>query len=309
MELAIRIPDPSLLAAQEAFLTSMKARHLGFPVPPSQPERNAWNVLLHQLERALPAATVSRVYLGSEFCPFLLASPEQMERAARLAVGAGFAVSVVLPVLHEKHLARAQAVVEAVAGRCPDAEVVANDLGSLALFSRAGLNTVAGRLLFRMKRLPRFSEATLPAPLPLEVEADPHDIRAAQLRELSEFMVDSPRVTALLERLSVSRFDTEMLPQGMRFGSRGSVACSLHMPMSYVTGGGECPVARLSTSRGVTRCGRACRRTVIEPRYGEPTWRIQQYGHTVFTFMTPLLDHYLGLTRFDRYVLTCGLPM
>lgn len=101
--------------------------------------------------RRLPPAGVVKsglVYLGSEFCPNLMPTAAGFARARRLF---GKPVVLVTPILSDKGLAAAEAVIKKHASRGERLEVVVNDLG-LAARARgygAAVSITAGRVLLR----------------------------------------------------------------------------------------------------------------------------------------------------------------
>ena len=305
IELAIHL-EPPRLSGQKRFLATRRLQDLrtegladrGF-------EGRGWARLLEALPPQLARRPVTRVYLGSEFCP-LLAGPERgLERAVDALRAEGLDVTVVLGPVRETESARTTAQLERLARRYQDLEVVANDWGTLAGLAALGVKPVAGRLLFRMKRLPRFSPRTRPAPRTPRWRS----VLSAQMRELSRCPADIPWFADFLRAVGVSRLDTEIVPQGVRLERRSSVKLSLILPWTYITGGGSCPVSGASRPGRLFRCARACRESWIVPRFPYPTWPMVQVGHTVFASMSALLGAYLSRRIYDRYVLEPRLPM
>jgi hypothetical protein len=254
-------------------------------------EARGWDRLLEALPPALAGRSVSRVYLGSEFCPFLAPTQRELDRALDAAAAHGLRVTVVLAPVRQTAARDAAARLRRLARRRPGLEVAANDWGTLAGLHGLGLVPVLGRLLFRMKRLPRFSVQTRPQPATPRWRA----VLAAQMRELSLCPAGIPWFARLLRRTRVGRLEAEMVPQGIRLPGRAAVKLSLHLPWTYVTGGGACPAA--------------CRGGWIEPRFPYPTWPLVQVGNTVFASMSELLEGYLRRRLFDRYVLEPRLPL
>jgi len=139
-------------------------------------------------------------------------------------------------------------------------------------------------------------------------EFDASGVLARQRRALAAFSLGTPWARSFLDNLAVVRVDVEMVPQGIAFGHVDRpVSC--YLPWTYVTGGGHCPVARLSDRRGRTICARGCRGSTIELTYPTPTWRLLQVGHTVFSPMVSLLPRFLSEPAIDRFVLETGIPM
>jgi len=236
-------------------------------------------------------------------------SGSELEEAMETARRNSFSVTLVLPVLEQTTLKpTVNSMVELGRG-LEDFEVVANDWGTLAELAHAGVAVSAGRFLFKMKRLPRVGQDTVPAMLETADDDDTAAILARQMKELARFAPDEAWFATLLQRLGVRRVETEMVPQGVSFSETRGVDASLLLPWTYVTGGGDCPVARFATRDGATVCARRCRSTFILPSYPKAAWRLLQLGHTVFFPAHPLLEYYLRTDRYDRYVLEPGPAM
>lgn len=190
----------------------------------------------------------------------------------------------------------------------PGVEVVANDWGLLAALAELSATGSAGRLLYKAKRNPRLSRETLPTGLPESTPA-PEDVLQRQLAQWALLPADAPWLTDWLRQMKASRVEIELVPQGLRCDAGNAMPISLHLPWTYITGGGHCPVALLRDSDGVTRCARGCRTTIVEATYPTRTWPLRQCGHTVFSPMVSLLKGYRNVPRIDRWVLSPGLPM
>ena len=305
IELAVHL-DPPRLSGQKRFLSRRRLQDIrtegladrGF-------EARGWARLLEALPPELACRPVTRVYLGSEFCPALGVPRRELERAVDSLRANGLDATVVLGPVRQTAVGGTTVLLRRLARRSQALEVVANDWGTLAGLAGLGVVPVAGRLLFRMKRLPRFSAQTRPAPRTPRWRA----VLAAQMKELSRCPADIPWFTRLLRAADVARLDTEIVPQGVRLEGRSPVKLSLLLPWTYVTGGGHCPVSDASGLGQPLRCGRACRESWIVPRFPYPTWPLVQVGHTVFASMSALLGEYLRRRIYDRYVLEPRLPM
>jgi len=311
-ELAVHISNPAALKRERAFLNSHRPADLKGPILPLDIETDAWNVLLENLAGGPEpgADRVQRLYLGNEFCRHLYWSREELLFAAESAKDNGFAVTVVLGPVLQRSLDDTTGTLAELVRELGTMEVVANDWGMLSLLRDAGVIPVAGRFLFRMKRLPRLSTDTRPvmgdcAP----ADTDERALMSAQLDQFARFQWDSPWMLEFAHKLGVARVDTEMIPQGLTFSGGGDVHLSLHLPFTYITGGGRCPVSELSREEGETICAKGCRRTQVRPGFPTKTWQLVQLGHTLFSPMSSLFPHYLVLPRFDRYIMEPGFPI
>ena len=304
VELAVHFRDGQALAAQKKFLASHRLQDIQGPGPGSRGfEERGWARLLGDLPPEALARPCARLYLGSEFCPSLDEPGPGLGRALRLAQDSGFSATVVLGPVRQTVYARTLTWLRRLAPRRRGLEVVANDWGTLAGLAELGVEPVLGRLLFRVKRLPRLSRDTRPAPDTPRARA----ILAAQLRELSVFPGDIPWFAEFLRAARVRRMDTELVPQGLRAARPGGLRISLHLPWTTVTGGGSCPVAG-GPGRS-SRCARACRDACILPRYPRQAYPMVQIGHTVFAWMAALAPAALRRGIYDRTVLEPGFPM
>ncbi len=306
-EIALSICNPADLKRQAAFFASGALSDLSWPTTTMPLERAAWESVLAELP-AGAAPEARRIYLGNEFCPYLAWSKEELLEGAALAKSAGFGLTVTFAPQWERSLERSLELVEELLVNHPETEVVANDWGFLAALSSLEVQGVAGRLLYKAKRNPRLSRETLPTGLP-QGSAQPEAVLQQQLGEWALLPSDSPWLANWLQQMATTRVEVELVPQGLKCDSENSLPISLHLPWTYITGGGHCPVAVLTNEDGATTCARGCRSTVVEATYPTRTWPLRQVGHTVFSPMVSLLKGYKDLPRIDRWVLSSGLPM
>lgn len=306
-ELALHFSNPAILAGQPLVLESRRPSDWRWSRTAMAWERAAWKSVAAELPGGQDQPA-SRVYLGNEFCPYLAWSPDELVRGAAQARDAGFHITIVFCPQWERSLDGTLAAVDTLAAAHPDLEVVANDWGLLAALASRPVNAVAGRLLYKAKRNPRLSRKTLPAGLPDSGDR-PEEVLQRQLAEWALLPSDAPWLKAWLQQMSASRVEVELVPQGLHCAPDNPLPIALHLPWTYITGGGQCPVAVLQESGGTTRCTRRCRTTVVETVFPTPTWPLRQAGHTVFSPMVSLLKGYAALPRIDRWVLSPGLPM
>lgn len=248
------------------------------------------------------STTVTRVYIGNEFCPLAVPGVAAVERMAREAVDAGLEVSLVLGPLSESRQSFFLSLVGQCERACPGRlEVVGNDWGTMAALSGHGVVPVAGRMLFRMKRLPRLSADTLPD-VPSGVSTD--ELKQRQLASLAEFPGTSSWFREFAGRLGFCRMDTELLPQGIRFVREPDVALSLHVPYTYVTGGATCPHLATGerTVKGRQQCSLECRTSYTEAHYPYKTRPLFEVGGTVFMNSVRLLAGYSTHPYYDRII-------
>jgi hypothetical protein len=305
-EIALHVSDPAFLRREGGFLRSHLLADLAPSARPGlEMETVAWAAVAG-LGPAVFSRPVERLYLGNELCPHLDWSDEEILSACELAADSGLLFSLVFGVIRERGFSGRLSLLHQVIGRFGAVEVVASDWGVLSVLKEIGALPVAGRLLFRAKRLPRLSRSVLPDSLDPGVAAS--EVSKEQLTELAECPWDIPWEREAAARMGVRRADVEMVPQGLRTGTDG-LPLSLYLPFTTVTGGGNCPVSVLSVRDGRTVCSRRCRSSIVLPRFPVRTWSLVQVGQTVFMPTHSLMGHYLANERIDRLVVEPGLPM
>lgn len=286
----------------------------GLSASPREPELAVTISDARQLDAAgerIEEHRPTRVHFGNEFCERLLPTEAQLDRALALTHELGLELSVVLPYLAEPAFRRATRLVEHLAERRPDTEVVVNDWGLLRFVAGLDdLRPVLGRALNRTLADPRIPEHL----------AD--DLPREAMDALRGGALGSPAYSNLLERYRVRRIEVDVSPLGLPMDHRLSeVAISLHLPYTYVATGRVCLFAGLG--RRATIAGRrftpgACRYecsrfeldlTAPPPLAGR--WPLVQRGNTVFAVqdvsLAQRLEEVRGLA--DRLVWSREIPM
>lgn len=250
----------------------------------------------------LAARPPLRLQFGNEFCQRLLPSIAALERALGAASAAGLAFGLVLPMLTDAGIERA----ERLLGRLPpDTEVTVNDWGVLRRLARGfpALRATAGRLLCRMLKEPR-------AP-------------SAAYLHLGGHGFATPGLQTLLERFGIERVEVDVPPFVQADDLRGSSRqLSVHAPLGFATTGRICRIGNLRCSAarqfatGHT-CAREClsywSELSIARRAGSESLRLLQRGNTIFyrhsVPMARALAAVLAAGAADRLVLPGeGLP-
>jgi hypothetical protein len=304
LNLVLQYSSPEQLESHERFLNSPELSLLPPPLhPPVSYQEEAWRRTLE----ALPAGhhrEVERIWIGNEFCSYLEWSRAEVEMAADLLRCTGIAGSLVLgPVLPERW-DEALEIVEIFALKVPEAEFVVNDWGAAAELSGRGYKVELGRLLFRAKRLPRFSMRMIE---PAQVEGvDIRELQTAQAVELATDPLAWAPHREMMESLGISRYTVELTPQGFRPFVTEGVARTLSLPWAYVTGGGRCPLFEGDGSGG---CRRACRGEEIMLRYESPTWPVIQLGMSVFMLAVGVAGGFLKQSCWDRLLVQPWVPI
>ena len=170
----------------------------------------------------------SRFYFGAEFCPWLLPSPEAVERACRAAHDGDHTFTLVTPVLIEPVLPRLRSLLAAAARwlRAGD-ELLISDWGALepARSLLPDIPIILGRALSGQKRGPRI--------LDLELTAE-------QRVHFRQSRWHGRESAALLAELGITRVELDNLLQGLAPLPPG-LRVSLHHPYAMVTSGRHCP--------------------------------------------------------------------
>ncbi len=246
-------------------------------------------LFLNRLEGTLPEG-YSRLYFGSEFCPWALPSAGEILRACDAAHEAGWGFTLATPVFGESFLTSLKALLRQVVPRLGEGdEVLVSDLGALALVRQvdAALPVLLGRALSGQKRGPRILD------LPLEKD------QLGYFRKGAWYGSES---ASLLAELGIGRIELDNLLQGLA-PLPGGLAGSLHYPYVMVTSSRNCPYR---SGPGPGRCGGACGE-VFSLATGQSRLPLLQGGNTQF-LENALLPENLSELRVDRLVYHPRLP-
>ena len=193
---------------------------------------------------AVPVGRVARVHFGNEFCQRLLPSVGALSEALESVASTGFAFGLVLPMLTDDGIERADALLALL----PEGtEVALNDWGMVRRLNLRfpRLQSTAGRLLCRMLKEPR-------APSAAYLELGGHG-----------FM--TPGFEKLVARLGVGRVEMDVPPfassDDMRV-SRGKL--TVHVPFGFATTGRICRIGSLCRPMGRKfQTGHVCARECL----------------------------------------------
>ena len=304
-ELAVHLPSLDALTHQQAMLAGRSFDLIRLADTAIELERTGWAAATHEVQARAGSTMLSRIYFGSEVCSGLLPTIGEAREAASRITAAGLAGSLVVGVVSEDAFLRTMRIAEAFVGACPGAEVVANDWGFAAAAARRGFAVELGRFLFRVKRMPRSGE-TLPVPH-VPAGADAAAVLAGQESELSIHPADLEAFATFARSLAGPgcRIQTELVPQGLKDDPAPKLPCTLLLPWTYVTGGGECPLH----PPGPEGCGRPCRDGYVVPVYSAKYRPIVHAGRAVFSLSLGLIPSFVAMKRFDRVVLEPSLPL
>lgn len=197
----------------------------------------------------------SGVYAGSSFCQDALPEPGEIAEMIHAAKEKNLSFHLATPFLTENGFDRAARLAETLAGLAPGSEVIANDLGFLALIASDfdALVPVAGRALAYQRTDPQVPEILESAFSGVELEKK----RAA----FGHVSANSELFAKFLKSLRVGRMEIQNPTQGVFLKDRG-IRFSLHVPYIFVACTRFCPPAESYTCRGrvpgVYECGHEC---------------------------------------------------
>ncbi|MBI5922921.1 MAG: hypothetical protein HY847_14910 [Betaproteobacteria bacterium] len=222
--------------------------------------------------RLLPEARLSGVYLGSEFCEFLLPTPEILKRGIKLAelTGAGFALAT--PLASDGVIDQLKELLPLLPG---ESELIVNDWGVASMARRQvpALKLVAGRLLCKMIKDPRLNSSVW-------TEMYPHGLSGDSFGRM-------------LDMLGIARIELDVPPYATpQVFADLQLPTAVHAPFGYVSKGRLCKIGSLSLP--VTQkfsSGRECRRECLT--YVAETKRSGNVGD--------LETHQRGNTLFYRH--------
>jgi len=221
-------------------------------------------LFLNRFVAPLPGG-FDRLYFGAEFCCWTFPPVAECRRALAAAHAAGWAFTLVTPVVHQRFLPRLPSLfAELLTDFSSDDEVLVSDWGALAPLRQAApaVTVILGRVLSGQKRGPQI--------LNLALNADERDY----FRQGSWY---SPEAVALLQETGIARVELDLLLQGVAALPAGLVG-SLHYPYAMVSSSRNCPYRGSSSATGCPApCGEVF--TLSSPESPLPLF---QGGNTQF---------------------------
>ncbi len=221
--------------------------------------------------------SLTRIYVGDEFCFRRLPSPDEFKKACSFTHDTGLGLTLLTPVLTEAEFDACTDLLDFIADNNPETEIVVNDWGVLCLLRKRSTDyrIGAGRLLNKGFKDPRLVEAGQLSSLSGE---------AGELLKTSTF--DHENVREKLRNLGVSRFERDLFPYG-EVNIKGRSAASIYYPFGYLTTGRICWMGAVGSKRekkfiAGSECSRVCERLVLKreaPLYSHP---LLISGNTVY---------------------------
>jgi hypothetical protein len=221
------------------------------------------------LNAMLPAAELVSLYLGSEFCEFLMPSAEIVKRGIQIAKGSACRFALVTPVASDGVIDHLKTLLPLLPA---GAELIVNDWGVASLAQREfpRIKLVAGRLLCKMIKDPRLDSRVW-------VDMYPHGLGGTSFRRM-------------LDKLGIERMELDVPPFAVPELFRDLVVpAAVHAPCGYVSKGRQCKIGSIALP--LTQkfsSGRECRRecltyAAVTQREGRPAdVETYQRGNTLF---------------------------
>ncbi len=210
-----------------------------FTLPPRQ--RNMYTLwqenILKQVSTQLDGRRFSRLYYGQEFCQNLLPTVQELDKALAFASEHGMALTLVTPYVTDAGIERVRELLTWLRAKDPGAEVVFNDWGVLVLLTEfPSLEPVAGRVIDKMKRDPRFSGR------------DYEEFFSPEGRKmLMTSNITAPSYRQLLSCHRVNRVELDPVLQGFDFDLKPvNLKASVYLPFGFATTGRICFIGSLN---------------------------------------------------------------
>jgi hypothetical protein len=243
----------------------------------------------------------SRIYFGNEFCDRLLPSIRDLNRVLDFTSRKGIAFTFVTPYVTDKGLEKLKTLLQHIAEKRPDSEVVFNDYGVLRVLNKQndGLVPVMGRLLTRMKRGPRLMTVIDKLP-PTTVEY----FRSSNLTV--------PILCEFLREHGVRRVELDNVLQGFDFWL-DNLEASLYVPYAYVSTTrfcltNSCDKPERSELIGIFPCQKECQRYTFFLRNEIMPVPLIRKGNTLF-FKNEVLPEAIEERGITRIVMEPEIPI
>lgn len=189
-------------------------------------------------------ADLGCIYLGSEFCEFLMPSAEILKRGIKLAELSASGFALVTPLACDGVLDRLTELLPLLPS---DSELIVNDWGVANMARRKfpALKLAAGRLLCKMIKDPRLNSAVW-------TEMYPHGLSGDSFGRM-------------LDMLHIERIELDVPPYAVPKVFAGlQRPAAVHAPFAYVSKGRLCKIGSLAVpTTQKFSSGRECRRECL----------------------------------------------
>jgi len=230
---------------QELAIFVSQPRYLSFvdtPYTSPQRQRNMFTMwqenITAQVASHLSGRPFTRLYFGQEFCEHLLPTLQELESALAFARQQGMAFTLVTPYVTDEGIEKVRQLLSYLQEQKQIGEVVFNDWGVLLVLAEEfpEMEPVAGRIIDKMKRDPRFNG---------------RDYEEFFSRE-GRTMLMTSNITAqsyrqLLSRYGVNRVELDPVLQGFDFDLKPvDLRASVYVPYGFATTGRICFIGSLN---------------------------------------------------------------
>ncbi|MCR4644665.1 MAG: hypothetical protein K5695_04555 [Oscillospiraceae bacterium] len=211
-------------------------------------------------------ADAGRLYIGSYFCSQYFLKMDFLSEIKKLIGQKHYSLTLVIPIISEKDLARSKEQIRHILDELPIDEVTVNDVGMLsALSAIPQIKINLGRLFFkdaRDIRLPAYYHSTL---------------RPAFLDQLSD----------LRSRYGIQYAELDPICSVMDLRNETDVKLALHGPFGYLTTGNICKYASISKDiqykfRPNATCNKECQRIFEIYAPTPPDYELYRIGRAVY---------------------------
>ncbi len=233
--------------------------------------------------RDLPAAdmtarSVTRLYVGDEFCARRLPSPDRLARFCRSADESGLGVTLLTPILSDADIETHESLFEVLSRRHTAPEVVVNDWGVMRFLRtrHPEFRIAAGRLLDKGFKDPRTPASDQGA------DADPL---------LSGGAFDQAHIREMLHGLGVGRLERDLSPHCSGTGRPDDrFGLSVYYPFGCVATGRICwPASPRQGFAPAGPCDRICETLSMQLLHPDVALPVFQNGNTVFYRYSPVM--------------------
>jgi hypothetical protein len=225
---------------------------------------------------------VDGIYIGDEFCPIRLPTPRELTAFCRFSIERNIGLTLLMPVLTDAWIDHFTALFDCLAKWYPEAEVVANDIGTIFFLQKRhpGFRISMGRLFNKGFKDPRLSLKDVA-------------VTSAVRDLLSESTFDQAAFGDVMARLKVKGLERDLLPHGE--GVPKSITdcqTAYYFPFGYVTTGRVCRTATFGKKAGcdfamVGKCAKPCNGLSFRLKNDAVSLDLIQAGNTVFYLYPP----------------------